>query len=387
MTRWPLLQGPAYDTCPVCTRTLPKALLAAHANACLDFAASLPQPVNTPASVFEAPGDAGREPAPAPCGKDRGAVGTSSAAIATPATPCSAPAPATQHASSSAAPDHTGLDNTQESAPELAQSTGNRPPAHQPEADRGPSSAQRGPREPANSAHWAARESEDANGPGVSAAGVAVQPQQEGPRAAPPAGLPAGGNALAELMRMQRQRAAAHNYFLELSSDGSWRWSWWQDGARGQRESNRAGASPGGTAALAGVGAAPATHPGKRAAGQAGANPGGRPVATWSGVMQVDGCVVAGIGSELGTGSGVGPAHGGSKQPKAAMRLLTNAASGVGGELGGGGNGPRYTGGVALLKSALQKNVRLGRIDQAHRCGSQGHCSDLRRTAWHVRNM
>ena len=196
-----------------------------------------------------------------------------------------------------------------------------------------------------------------------------MQLQQEGPQHAPPAGPPKGNNALAELMRMQRQRAAAHNFFLELRSDGGWRWSWWQDGARGQRDPKPASATPEGAAAFAGVGAAPDGHPGRGGIGQAGADPGGRPVATWSGVMQVDACVVAGLGSEPGSGSGSGPARGGAKQPKAALRLLTNAASGAGGELGGGGGGPRYTGGAALLKSALQKNVRLGRVDQAHRCG------------------
>lgn len=360
------LQGPAYERCPVCTRTLPKALLAAHANACLDFAASQPQPADRPTPDSATPEATGQGSAAAPCGKYRGSTGFT--ASATPVTPCNAPAPATQQASSSAAPDQTWPVNARECVPGLAQSTKNGLPAHQPEADRGPSSAQRGPCEWATSARRAASEPDDADGLGVSAAGGTVQPQEEGARHVPPAGLSKGTNALAELMRMQRQRAAAHNFFLELRSDGGWRWSWWQDGGRGQREPNLAGATPGGAAALAGVGAAPDEYPGRGAVGQAGANPGGRPVATWSGVMQVDECVVAGLGSGSGSGPGLGPVHGGGKQPKAVMRLLTNAASGAGGELGAGGSGPRYTGGVALLKSALQKNVRLGRVDQAHRC-------------------
>ena len=266
-------------------------------------------------------------------------------------------------------PDHVWPTDTPESLPGAAQSTGNRLPAHQPGADRGPSSARQGPCEPATSAVWAAGESKDADGSKGGVAGGAVDPQQEGAQHAPPAGLPKGNNALAELMRMQRQRAAAHNFFLELRSDGGWRWSWWQDGARGPWDPKPAGTTPDGAAALAGAGAAPNGHPGRGAVGQAGVNPGGRPVAMWSGVMQVDACVVAGLGSEQGSGSALGPARGGAKQPKAALRLLTNAASGAGGELGGGGGGPRYTGGAALLKSALQKNVRLGRVDQAHRCG------------------
>ena len=348
------------------TRTLPKALLAAHANACLDFASDQPQAVDRPAPGSVTPEATGTGPTAAPLGKDRGADGT---ANTTPATPCGALAPATQQASSSAAPDQLWPADTQESLPGLAQSTGNRLPAHQPGADRGPPSAQRGPCEPAPSTLGAPAEPKDGDGLRGSATGGVVQPRQEGAQHAPPAGPPKGGNALAELMRMQRQRAAAHNFFLELRSDGGWRWSWWQDGARGPRDPKPAGAMPDGAAALAGAGAAPDGHPGRGGVGQAGANPGGRPVATWSGVMQVDACVVAGLGLEPGPGLGLWPARGGAKQPKAAMRLLTNAASGAGGELGSGGGGPRYTGGVALLKSALQKNVRLGRVDQAHRCG------------------
>ena len=323
----------------------------------------------------------GTGPIAAPCGEYRGADG---AALTTPATPCTAPAPAMQQASSSAAPDQLWPADTPDSLPGLAQSTGNGLPAHQPGADRGPSGARQGPCEPATSALWAAGESKDADGSKGGVAGSAVQPQQGGAQHAPPAGLPKGSNALAELMRMQRQRAAAHNFFLELRSDGGWRWSWWQDGARGPRDPKPAGVAPNGAAALAGASAAPGENPGRGGIGQAGANPGGRPVATWSGVMQVDASVVAGLGSEPGSGSGSGPARGGAKQPKAALRLLTNAASGAGGELGGGGGGPRYTGGAALLKSALQKNVRLGRVDQAHRCDPdpmalQQPVNDLRR--------
>lgn len=209
------------------------------------------------------------------------------------------------------------------------------------------------------------------------------------------------GDALAALMAAERARAAAHNFFLELRPDSGWRWSWWPDTLRGsdvdQSRSPQAASaaqpaaapvrdSPSGAPA-AGGGPAGSIAPGsaqqaaqhgsaacgrrhRGAAGSAGRGSAlvdGRPAATWSGAMQVDAAVLGGLGQgPKGPREGEKPPGGRAAAPKLTLRLLTNTLPGAGGELGGGPG--QFSGGAALLKSALQKNVRLGRVAQAHRC-------------------
>jgi hypothetical protein len=209
------------------------------------------------------------------------------------------------------------------------------------------------------------------------------------------------GDALAALMAAERARAAAHNFFLELGPDSGWRWSWWPDTLRGSdvdqsrtpqaASAARPGAAPvkdspsGAPAACGGPAGSRAPESaqeaaqhgsaacGKRrrgaggSAGHGSALVDGRPAATWSGTMQVDAAVLGGLGQgPKGLREGEKAPGSRAAAPKLTLRLLTNTLPGAGGELGGGPG--QFSGGAALLKSALQKNVRLGRVAQAHRC-------------------
>lgn len=422
-----------------------------HANACLDMSQSEPQTSSAAAQyvALEACGaaDGDLSMVSAPGAQLTGAALASSS----PVTPCNAPATVPSASGSASALMAASVSPSREVQPDLA-----RPPDGQPACSGG---AHSGPLEPVNSADVASGNADATNdlaesasqaqaealqGEGVgdalagasnpavsSSQGQAQAPQSKGgghaaaatsspgvsvaqgdaPRAKP------SGDALAELMRAQRARTAAHNFFLDLRPNGSWHWSWWTDGARcgalrdpasvpaqapagvaqagagpaaAARLSSPASRGPSATAKAPALPGAPAASLGDAGDGRVcahtiGSGPGqaprlvgGRPIATWSGVMQVDPAVVADIGSGLGSGPGAdtaapaGARGGGSgREPKVALRLLTNAPPTAGGELDGPGGG-RYTGGVALLKSALQKNVRLGRVDQAHRCPLAG---------------
>lgn len=220
----------SYATCPVCSKTLPRALLEAHTSDCIDTRGA--QQAAEPAMPLADPGSpaAGVESEAQPCPVQQR---SGSGALQHPEdTPPRAASPADpQRVSVRGGHRQARLDGgailsapaCRGSAPALSAKAGTSGNSRQTRLDNGMALKQ--PPSRATSEADATDSSAQAQTP---PAGVpAAEPAGAGDAVpASPAGSPAG-NAFATMMQRQRQLAQVQQFFLERCGDGEWKWHWW----------------------------------------------------------------------------------------------------------------------------------------------------------------
>ena len=154
--------------------------------------------------------------------------------------------------------------------------------------------------------------------------------------------LPAAANALSYLMAEQREQSQVMVFFLQHMPDKTWQTHWW---TRGPKPSS----------------SLPAENDSKSiqkvSATQTNGSKASRTKAVWSVSTQILSSVV-----QSPTAAGTG-----SNKSKVTVQLQTNLAPGSEADLAQMAYKGTFKGSPSLLKSALQKNVRLGRAAPAVR--------------------
>lgn len=162
--------------------------------------------------------------------------------------------------------------------------------------------------------------------------------------------LPTAGNAFSVLMSEQRERSQILVFFLEHLPDDSWQAHWWTKGSKSAdavpfRAHATSISNPGSTVTSA------AFMPSCQA--------------VWSATTQMSACILQGVGSSSASAG----------KAKVTVELQTNVPPGSEAQLAqltAGSSAPStFKGSPSLLKSALQKNVRLCRAAPAVRCALQ----------------
>ena len=170
-------------------------------------------------------------------------------------------------------------------------------------------------------------------------------------------------NALSFLMAEQRERCQVFIFFLEHKPDSTWQAYWFSKGTKAAtRHTNSASTSA----------AQQVTHSMANAA-----LPTSQPV--WTATTQMSSATLQAINA---------PAVSAGKS-KVTVQLHTNAASGAEGDLdqlASPQGAASFKGSPSLLKSALQKNVRLCRAAPAVRCGYFQPKKKARITHLHAEN-
>ncbi|KAA6419829.1 MAG: hypothetical protein FRX49_10192 [Trebouxia sp. A1-2] len=185
-----------------------------------------------------------------------------------------------------------------------------------------------------------------ANTPQAAAIHETSQPTSTVPHQQP--ALPTPGNAFSVLMSEQRERSQVLVFFLEYLPDDSWQVHWWTKGSKTATPSTahaNSVSNPGSTATSA------ASMPSCQA--------------VWSATTQVSACILQGMSSSSASAG----------KAKLTLEVQTNVPPGSEADLAqltAGSLAPStFKGSPSLLKSALQKNVRLCRAAPAVRCALQ----------------
>ncbi len=158
--------------------------------------------------------------------------------------------------------------------------------------------------------------------------------------------LPTAGNAFSVLMSEQRERSQILVFFLEHLPDDSWQAHWWTKGPK------TADAVPSQAHATS------VSNPGSAAASAASMQ---SHQAVWSATTQISACILQGVGLSSASAG----------KAKVTVELQTNVPPGSEADLvqltAGSSAASTFKGSPSLLKSALQKNVRLCRAAPAVR--------------------
>ncbi len=150
------------------------------------------------------------------------------------------------------------------------------------------------------------------------------------------------GNALSFLMAEQRERSQVLVFFMEQLPDNTWQAHWWTKGATSTAVASSQIPQQSTTTAAAAANPAASTP----------SSP-----AVWSATTQISSSILQSTGSSST----------GSSKAKVTVQLQTNVAPGAEGDLVQltGAAISTFKGSPSLLKSALQKNVRLCRAAPA----------------------